>query len=156
MFYLRKSPRLKYYDYSVCNYYFITICTHGKECIFGFPNQLNAWGKIALEHLSRIEQNYACAKVIKAVIMPNHVHMVLALDDSKNNPNVSTLIGLYKTGVTKQIRMENPDAVVWQRSFHDHIIRNQISFERIWNYIENNPAKWEEDCFYIRQAENNC
>ena len=37
---------------------------------------------------------------------------------------------------------------VWQRSFHDHVIRNQKRYERIWQYIDNNPQKWEEDCFY--------
>lgn len=151
MFYSRKSPRIKNYDYSTCNYYFITICTHEKRCIFGEPNHLNQWGKTAREHLARIEENYPGAKVIKYVVMPNHVHMIIEMEDRQDNPNVCMLVGLYKTGVTKQIRMWEPGAEIWQRSFHDHIIRKQSTFEKIWNYIENNPAKWNEDCFYVRQ-----
>ena len=42
---------------------------------------------------------------------------------------------------------------VWQRSFHDHIIRNQQAYEKIWNYVEYNALKWEEDCFFT-EADN--
>ena len=37
---------------------------------------------------------------------------------------------------------------IFQRSYHDHIIRNEQDYLKIWEYIGNNPAKWEEDCFY--------
>ena len=37
---------------------------------------------------------------------------------------------------------------IWQRFYHDHIIRGQADFEMIWNYIDTNPARWEQDCFY--------
>lgn len=41
---------------------------------------------------------------------------------------------------------------VWQRGYHDHIIRNEADYLRIWDYIDTNPAKWREDCYYC-QAE---
>lgn len=41
---------------------------------------------------------------------------------------------------------------VWQRSFYDHIIRNDIDYVRIAEYIENNPAKWEEDRYYTKEV----
>ena len=148
-FYSRKATRIPGYDYSRCNFYFITICTHEKKCIFGSPNNLNSWGMIANEHIRRIEEHYPSVKVNQYVIMPNHVHMIIEMEDHANNPNVSMLVGLYKTGVTKQIRQECPNIQVWQRSFHDHIIRNQHGYEKIWTYIRDNPKKWEMDCFYI-------
>lgn len=37
---------------------------------------------------------------------------------------------------------------IWQRSFYDHIIRNEQDYNEIWQYIENNPQKWSEDRFY--------
>ena len=37
---------------------------------------------------------------------------------------------------------------LWQRSFHDHIIRGEKDYLEIWNYIDTNPQKWETDCFY--------
>ena len=54
--------------------------------------------------------------------------------------------------VTRQIHEINPGMDVWQRSFHDHVIRNQKQYEKIWEYIENNPLKWDEDCFYIADS----
>ena len=144
----RKPTRIPGYNYSTCNYYFITICTHEKKCVFGKPGQLNQWGCIARNHIKKIEENYPCVMAYPYIVMPNHIHMVLELNESDHNPNISMLIGLYKAGVTKEIRKLCPDAVVWQRSFHDHIIRNQRSYEKICNYVENNDKKWEQDCFY--------
>jgi len=50
-------------------------------------------------------------------------------------------------GVTTRARIINPD-FTWQTRFHDHIIRNGISFERISEYIRNNPANWKGDKFH--------
>ena len=41
---------------------------------------------------------------------------------------------------------------IWQRSFHDHVIRDEKGYLKIWNYIEGNPSKWEEDCFYVKEG----
>ncbi len=83
------------------------------------------------------------------MVMPNHIHAIIELEGIKENrPNISTIIGQYKAAVTKAIRKECPDMDVWQRSFHDHIIRNQADYERIWEYVQYNPEKWESDCFY--------
>lgn len=144
----RKSPRITNYNYSTCNYYFITICTHEKNCIFGQAGKLNLLGQIALEDILLIEKNYPSVRVDKFVVMPNHVHMILALENESNNPDVCLLVALYKAGVSKRIRKLYPEIKIWQRSFHDHIIRNQVSYEKIWSYIENNPQRWKEDCFW--------
>jgi putative transposase len=69
----------------------------------------------------------------------------------ENNPmladNISRIIRWYKGRCTFEMRKINPN-FGWHSRFHDHIIRNSESFERIQNYIEENPAKWEEDKFY--------
>ena len=143
----RKHPRLKNYDYSTENYYFVTICTHEKKCIFGFPKELNKHGKIAQMGIENIPVHYEGVEVQKFVIMPNHVHMIIALEDA--NISISYLIALLKTSITKQIRRAYPSMQVWQRSFHDHIIRNEEDYQRIWSYIDTNPILWELDCFYV-------
>ena len=71
------------------------------------------------------------------------------MQESDKQTDLNVVIGQYKMTVTKCIREIKPDCKVWQRSFHDHVIRNQSRYEKIWNYIEDNPRKWEEDCFYI-------
>ena len=74
--------------------------------------------------------------------------MIVVLGNFEKNPNLSILVSMFKSGITKEIRKFHPEMSVWQRSFHDHIIRSQAAYEKIWLYIENNPLKWEEDCFY--------
>ena len=142
----RKNPRLKQYDYATENYYFVTICTGEKKCIFGSLNNMNIFGKFAEEGLLLIETHFPTVKVDKFIIMPNHVHAIIILSDGK--VKLTTVVGSYKSYVTKKIHEISPDIQVWQTSFHDHVIRNQQAYEKIWNYIEYNPTKWEEDCFY--------
>jgi putative transposase len=60
---------------------------------------------------------------------------------------ISSIVGSYKSIVTKMARQINPN-FAWQSRFHDHIIRNSRSFDNIQNYIEQNPVKWNEDTFY--------
>ena len=147
----RKHPRLKQYDYATPNYYFITICTKNKQCIFGSPAKLNRCGKIAEDGILNIEKHFANVKVDKYVVMPNHVHMILIL--LPGSAGVPVIVGQYKSFVTKQIHSIVPDKKVWQTSFHDHVVRDQADYERIWIYIDANPARWKDDCFYIPQAE---
>lgn len=78
--------------------------------------------------------------------MPNHVHMILVVE--KKGSDLFNAIGSFKAASTRMIRALEPDLKIWQRSFYDHVIRNQKSYEKIWNYIDTNPIKWEEDCFY--------
>ena len=59
---------------------------------------------------------------------------------------LSVSIGGIKSAVTKYAN-DNDFDFAWQTRFHDHIIRNQNEMNRIADYIENNPATWENDCF---------
>ena len=95
-----------------------------------------------------IPRIYPEIKLDKYVIMPNHVHAILVISGEKESQSIVSVIGQYKAAVTKKIRAVNPEINVWQRSFHDHVIRNQVGYKKIWQYIENNPVRWEEDCFY--------
>ena len=85
--------------------------------------------------------------VDKYVVMPNHIHAIIVLKE--HGVGLSTVIGQYKTAVTRKIRSAAPNMIVWQRSFHDHIIRNQKSYELIWSYIDSNPYRWKEDLFFV-------
>ena len=142
----RKHPRLSYYDYTQQNFYFVTICTANKRCIFGAPGALSPMGQVAYSGLSAIPQHFPDVCIDKMVVMPNHVHAIVHI--AKAGIHLSTAIGLYKSYVTRKIRSFAPDVSVWQSSFHDHVIRNQQDYLRIWEYIDTNPAKWEADCFY--------
>ena len=149
----RKSPRIYHFDYSKPNYYFITICTDKKKCIFGKAGNINHYGYSVKNCIEKIPEIYPQVVLDKYVIMPNHVHMILVIHSADNSVSVTHVVGQLKMSVSKEIRKYKPGIKVWQRSFHDHIIRNEVSYQKIWEYIENNPVKWEEDCFYMTDPE---
>lgn len=107
-----------------------------------------------------VVKKYPCVKVDKFVIMPNHIHIIfeissdLLLNNNKGrgdpSPTISNVVGWLKYNITKEINRNHGILYrkIFQRSFHDHIIRDEKDYLKIWEYIENNPAKWKEDCFY--------
>lgn len=170
--YSRKSRRLKDWNYSNYGYYFITICTKNRKCIFGeiFNDsmELSGEGLVAETHLSEINQQFTFAEVDGFVVMPNHIHAILIINEdainraskgvTKNiggfaggknpmlNNNVSKIIRWYKGRVTYEISKTNP-SFAWQANFHDHIIRNDNAYQKIYNYVCNNPLLWNQDTF---------
>lgn len=147
----RKPTRIPRFDYTSENYYFVTICTHEKKYIFGSVGNLNAFGRVAEQDLRELGLHYPGVRVDKMVIMPNHIHAIIVIgceNAEGNYPSLNTVIGRYKSGVSRRIHKQLPGITVWQRSYHDHVIRNRNDYEKIWAYIDGNPMKWMDDCYY--------
>ena len=157
----RKPNRLKAFDYSQPNAYFITICTKNKEMLFwenvgasiARPEKpkLSFYGSVVEEAISNIPKVYPMVSVDNFVIMPNHIHLLLQIHSDSSGramlaPTISKVVQQMKGFVTKQIGKS-----IWQKLFHDHVIRDEAGYLKIWNYIEGNPSKWEEDCFYVKE-----
>lgn len=169
---VRKENRLKDFDYNQSGAYFITICTQGRKHILcdvvgdGFPVPKDP-GKIAEAHIQQIPVKFPGISVDTYVIMPDHIHMLLRVNDvgeafrlpqdnkagtnegdfngtGNPSPTIGNVIGWYKYQVTKQINLlaAASGVKVFQRSYYDHVIRNQADYNEIWEYIENNPQKW--------------
>lgn len=149
----RRSPRLRGYDYRTPCAYFVTMCTHGRECSFGeLEREIleYCWGRIG---------RYATgARGDTFVAMPNHVHGILWLTKPRRDvltPNglvvptgsLGAVIRGFKSVATKRINLlrGSPGAPVWQRNHHDRIIRADNALERIRTYIIDNPRKWADD-----------
>jgi REP element-mobilizing transposase RayT len=151
----RKKTRLSGYDYTKEAYYYVTLCTHRKMHLFGDVNNLNIFGKLAEDELLNIPKHFTGIQIDKHVIMPNHLHAVIVIGctdiiaGDKKYPSLSTIIGSYKSGVSRQIHRIKPDIKVWQTTFYDHIIRNEQDYNEICRYIDENPAKWTGDEYYI-------
>ena len=154
----RKPTRLKGYDYGAPGAYFITICTKNREKLLSsiivgddvhiiLKNHLSNYGLICDRYINNINIKYENVIVDKYVIMPNHIHLIIFLHGtmraSSPTKNIETIIRSFKALVTKEIGYS-----IWQRSFHDHIIRGEKDYQKIWEYIDTNPLKWELDCFY--------
>lgn len=155
----RRPNRIPNYDYSTPGAYFITICTKDKKCIFGEnvgatigrppKPMLSRCGRIVDAAIRSIPAYYPAITLDHYVVMPNHIHLLLQINTDADGqpmvaPTISTVIQQLKGVVTKQIG--HP---VWQKLFHDHVIRGEMDYLKIWEYIDNNPTRWEEDCFYI-------
>ena len=158
----RKPTRLKNFDYNTPGAYFITICTKDRKPILSEicvglgvldepENKLTRYGKIADKYLTQMSHFYDHISVDKYVIMPNHVHLLLQIKStsgssrtpSPTNSDIARFVSTFKRFCNKDYGKN-----VWQSLSHDHIIRNQKDYDRIWRYIEINPYKWEKDCFY--------
>ena len=146
------------------------VCVDGKN-----EMQFNEIGLLANKFWAEIPKHFPFAELGNYQIMPNHVHGILIIDKknvvddvvetlqcnvstenaknefmSKISPKsgtVSTIIRSYKSVLTKNAHYIHAD-FEWQERFHDHIIRDSESFERIQNYIENNVVNWKDDKFY--------
>jgi len=168
----RKLNRWEKYDYSMAGCYFVTICIKDKLCLLGEIEErtvfLNNYGEIINNAWKNIPNYYDNVILDEHVIMPNHIHGIIIIrstlvgTEHRSVPNCSDLkrsiprdvnvknIGLlskiirsFKESCVKTIRMKYQDyAFAFQRSFHDHIIRNEKSLYAIRQYIKDNPQNW--------------
>ena len=158
----RKPTRLKNYDYSNNGYYFITICTDNRKILFGnivgqglapAEMKLTAFGKIASAEIQDLENRYKSVKIDKFTIMPNHIHAIVIIKNQTAGaspcPTLSDIVCTFKSLTTRKCHLIKPNIKIWQTTFHDHIIRGEEDYLKIWNYIDTNPQKWKEDKFYI-------
>lgn len=147
----RKQIRLKTYNYSQNGYYFITICTKDRNELLCNKNaklkqdntfELSETGRIVDDSIKNIEEIYTDVKTDYYVIMPNHIHLLLSIKNS-SDISISRIIKQTKGLVTKRI-----GSSIWQKSFYDHVIRNEQDYYEIVRYIQMNPLKWENDKYY--------
>lgn len=152
----RKSPRADFHDYSGGDY-FITICTRDKEHYFGHirDNEMHysIIGEFCKQQFEQISKHYPYAEIPLFVVMPNHVHAIVSIGSRTHEPCVPTertalsvIIGGLKRAVTLFARRNNIE-FGWQSRYHDHIIRGVNDGNKIANYIENNVARWANDCY---------
>ena len=155
----RKINRLQNYDYSENGAYFITICTQNRAQILSkiVGDGAHDVPKTSLTDIGKIvdkkivsTNNIPDITVDKYVIMPNHIHIILIVDNngtskapSPTNNVISHAVSTLKRFVNKEIGYN-----VFQRSFYDHVIRDEEDYLSIWNYIDTNPHKWQQDKYY--------
>ena len=169
------SARLQHWDYGWAAAYFVTICTNDRECLFGEIKNgsmnLSGIGVIADIMWYEIKNHAKNIELGEFVVMPNHVHGIIVLNgndahvetthalslqsktigqqrfQNQGKNTLSSIVGGYKSAVTKHAHRLQFD-FAWQPRFHDHIIRDEKSFQTISNYIVNNPSNWSADQFF--------
>ncbi len=154
-----RPGRLNHYDYSSAGYYFVTFCTkERRELLSKIVGQgalalpkvnLTKFGEMIDKFICNISGVYPDVNVDKYVIMPNHVHMILRVQESSGGARAPRPTVMSVVGGIKSLTTRAAGKTIWQTSFYDHIIRNEEEYLKIWNYIDTNPAKWSEDRYYV-------
>ncbi|HET8809636.1 MAG TPA: transposase [Flavobacteriaceae bacterium] len=167
-----ETTRLKNWDYGWNALYFVTICLKNRRYYFGNvvrgKMEFSKIGVMAEKYWLEIPVHFPFVKLHPHIVMPNHVHGIVQIDKPDVEPqnfadlpsatknkfgpqskNLASIIRGFKIGVTKNARNINPD-FAWQSRYHDHIIRNEKSFQNISNYIQNNPKNWKRDTFHVK------
>ena len=172
---VRRPLRLRDYDYGADGVYFITICTKGRACTLGRIRPLPALRQadpvgadarigplpppvcVELTEQGKIVERYLQAwnGIMLYTIMPNHIHFLLRIQGSPcgtmqaSSPtkppgkiSVSQQVRMFKARVTRAAGQP-----VFQRSFYDRVVRNEEECTAIWQYIQYNPQRWNDDRF---------
>ena len=168
----RKNIRLDQWDYASDAAYFVTICCPEGRKLFGeivdehgtplceLPSIENT--SIAGCRLSPSRAGECCERVIAAayntskqvhvshhVVMPNHIHLIIVARQSEGAPtSLSSFVHYLKGAVTREVRKIHPGAVVWQKGYYEHVIRDEADYQRILEYVTTNPLKWANDKYY--------
>ena len=155
----RRPNRLKSYDYNQQGYYYLTICTKNRMESFGNISNgkmhLSTMGLIADDYWKAIMIHFEKIELDEYIIMPDHIHGIIIVNDdppihttfSDDNDRtkmvVSKIIHGFKSSVTREIfRQAANSNFGWQKSFYDHIIRNEKELNRIRKYIIENPIRF--------------
>ena len=173
----RRSIRLTGYDYSQSGMYFITICNQDKDCLYGEIMKgemiLNDAGNMINKWWNKIPEKFNDFELDTYQIMPNHFHAIIINNttvganpcvrpeqpnpslDSKKIDSLSDIVQWFKTMTTneyikgvKTLEWTPFNGKLWQRNYYDNVIRDEKSYEKITDYITNNPYYWEEDRFF--------
>lgn len=187
----RRSVRLKGYDYGQSGAYFVTICAYNRECLLGeiancrgeksfalnkTPSNEKLFvhtkiGKIVEKCWLEIPAHYPDVILYKYVVMPNHMHGILFIDNARakdfsplpspppisqrpagTSKTIGAIIRGFKIGVTKWARTNTNIYTVWQRNYYEHIIRSENSFEKICEYVVNNQHNWNLDQLFSNKV----
>jgi len=168
----RKSIRLKNYDYSSSGAYFVTICVQDRRQLLSeiikvtptsteepknptvgeglappeYVTKLKPCGEVVREQLQQIENRFPCVKISDYVIMPDHIHIILFIQNETGgaspSPTLSDIICAFKSLTSLKCKQKHGEEKIFQRSYSEHVIRNQQDYNEHIKYIYENPVRW--------------
>ncbi len=171
----RQSMRLSDFNYAQAGCYFVTLCAHQRQCLFGTIcegfMQEGAAGLMVQENWTALPARFPFVALDAYVVMPNHLHGLLFLTDQEGeqpqnsfssaegyHPNgtsagtLGRIVQAFKSLTTccytqgvKQEGWPAFDGRIWQRNYHDHVVRDEAALGNIRSYIAANPGCWEQD-----------
>lgn len=163
--YIWKPRRLRKYDYSSPGAYFLTMCTDKRLSILSNVRngkiELTNVGQMILEAWNSIPHHFINATTDEAfVVMPNHIHGIIWIHERHSSTrgssttigetaSVTSIVRWFKSLTTNRWqKMQTSSPSLWQRNYHDHIIRAKTSLANITSYIIGNPLQWQTDEYF--------
>ncbi len=166
----RRSIRLRDYDYSLDGAYFVTICTLERKCLFGEvaygEMRLNDIGMMVRDEWLRSVEIRNEIHLDAFVVMPNHVHGIVLIrhdvplpvskEGDRRSPlqqrglckrSLAAFVAGFKSACTRSVNeyFGTRGVPLWQRSYYEHVVRNDRTLHAIRDYIEANPSQWADD-----------
>ena len=164
----RRSIRLKDYDYSQAGAYFVTVCTHSRQCLFGDVADgqmvLSEAGRLVQQTWQHLPTRFPSVALDTSVVMPNHIHGVITIvgaglalpwvgqgaagqGAASSAPTLGDVMRAFKSISAVQVNrlLSRSGQPLWQRNYYERIIRDEDELGSIRQYILDNPAKWPED-----------
>ena len=154
----RKQNRLTNYDYGLPGSYFVTLCTNHPLTLFEMepivgnsPRAVSRPPQNLVIHkgIRQVQAHFTNIHIDKYVIMPDHLHIIVTILERHEGHSLQDVMHYFKTMTTtdyirgvKSGMLQPFDKKLWQKSYYDHVIRNQQDYDETWQYIENNPTRW--------------
>jgi len=146
----RGLRRLPHFDYTATTAYFVTICTHDRDCCLSVVENgcavLTDLGFIVERFWNNVPEHYPAALDV-FVIMPNHVHAILFIQEDQRagrRPALHEIVRSFKTfsAIALNKARGATGQSFWQRNYYERVIRNERELHKVREYIINNPVKW--------------
>lgn len=154
----RRQNRLAEFDYGQEGAYFVTLCTQNRARLFQIElpvgNGLCAVPKTSANQIihkwvRETENKFPNIVIDKYVVMPDHLHLIVTIKERHAGRSLPDIMRFFKTMTTNEYIRGVKDGILtpfdrklWQKSYYDHVIRNQQDYNEVWEYIQNNPTKW--------------
>jgi putative transposase len=158
----RKTMRLPGFDYGKGHIYFITLCTHVRARLFGLSTAerivLFPAGEMVGATWQALPAFIPGLLLDENIVMPDHFHAILALIDPQDGrgpspaPTLADVVRRFKGQVLREYRKGVDSGLwkpynehLWQRGYHEHVIRDDDDLQAHREYIVNNPRRWQMD-----------
>jgi len=133
----------------------VTICSHARRCVFGEiideTVHLHPTGHIVQAVWRNLPNHFTGVALDEFIVMPNHIHAIVVLTGERAGamnraPTLGEVIRGFKARSSVERRKSLGDnAVLWQRNYFEHVVRNDADLSRVREYIADNPRRWAED-----------
>ena len=128
----------------------------------GLRMELTECGRLVDDKIKEMNEQYKGVYVDNYIIMPNHIHLLLSIEptegasrtppptvvNSRNNQRSNETVPQFVSYLKRSTNKES-GLRIWQRGYHDHVIRDSNDYQIRWKYISDNPARWAEDEYYV-------